>query len=74
VPAPSTTGLTPVMPPLLKAYLRLGAWVCGEPCWDPEFRVADVFVLLDVTRLDTRYARHFLRRPDLLAPDYAVAS
>ncbi len=37
----------PVVPPLLKAYLRLGAWVCGEPCWDEAFGVADIFVLLE---------------------------
>jgi putative hemolysin len=25
------------MPPLLKAYMRLGAKICGEPCWDEDF-------------------------------------
>ena len=34
------------MPPLLKAYMRLGAKICGEPCWDEDFQVADVFILL----------------------------
>lgn len=48
-------------PPLLKAYLRLGAYVCGEPCWDPDFQVADVFILLDRDKLPHRYQRHFLR-------------
>ncbi len=52
----------PCMPPLLKAYMRLGAQICGEPCWDPDFRCADVFVLLDVARLEARYHRHFLIR------------
>jgi putative hemolysin len=51
------------MPPLLKAYLRVGATICGEPCWDPDFGVADVFVLLDRADLDDRYARHFVERP-----------
>lgn len=46
-------------PPLLKAYLRLGAKICGEPCWDPEFQVADVFILLKRDELCPRYARHF---------------
>ncbi len=50
------------LPPLLKAYMRLGAQVCGEPCWDPAFNVADVFVLLNVEHLQKRYVRHFLRR------------
>ncbi len=65
----------PVVPPLLKAYLRLGAWVCGEPCWDEAFGVADIFVLLDVDRLETRYVRHFLERAGAAPPRlYAVAS
>jgi putative hemolysin len=47
------------MPALLKAYMRLGAKVCGEPCWDPDFQVADVFILLKRDELCPRYARHF---------------
>ena len=47
------------MPPLLKAYMRLGAKICGEPCWDKEFQVADVFILLKRDELCPRYARHF---------------
>ncbi|UVE18666.1 GNAT family N-acetyltransferase [Pseudomonas sp. LS44] len=47
------------LPPLLKAYMRLGAKVCGEPCWDPDFQVADVFILLKRDELCPRYARHF---------------
>jgi putative hemolysin len=50
-----------VVPPLLKAYLRLGARVCGPPCWDPDFNVLDLFILLDVKQLSPRYARHFLQ-------------
>lgn len=51
--------VTAELPPLLKAYMRLGAKVCGEPCWDPEFQVADVFILLKRDELCPRYARHF---------------
>jgi putative hemolysin len=47
-------------PPLLKGYLRCGAWVCGEPAWDPEFNSADFFMLLPMSRLTGRYARHLL--------------
>ncbi len=50
----------PDMPPLLKGYLRLGAYICGEPAWDPEFGTADVLVLLPMSRLNPRYAKHFL--------------
>lgn len=48
------------MPPLLRGYLRLGAWVCGEPAYDPDFAVADLYVLLSLDRIDPRYLRHFL--------------
>lgn len=47
------------MPPLLKAYLRLGAKICGEPSWDPAFQCADLFILLKREQLCPRYARHF---------------
>ncbi|KAF3998993.1 GNAT family N-acetyltransferase [Glaciimonas immobilis] len=52
-------GHVPVMPPLLKGYLRSGAWVCGDPAWDPDFHSADFFLLLPLARLDSRYARHY---------------
>nr|WP_258174831.1 GNAT family N-acyltransferase [Actinopolyspora mortivallis] len=47
-------------PPLLRGYLRLGAWVCGPPAHDREFDVADFFVLLDTARMDHRYLERFL--------------
>ena len=50
----------PKMPPLLKAYLSLGAKACGEAYWDRDFNCADIFMLLDVSELNPRYARHFL--------------
>ncbi len=50
------------MPPLLKAYLRIGARICGEACWDPDFKVADVFILLNMDHIPARYQRHFLDR------------
>lgn len=50
----------PPVPPLIKGYLRAGAWICGEPAWDPDFNTADLPVLLPMSRLDPRYARHFV--------------
>ena len=47
------------LPPLLRGYLRLGARICGEPAWDPQFNSADFLVLLARDRLQPRYARHF---------------
>lgn len=52
-----------VIPPtLLKAYLRQGAMICGEPYWDAAFGVADVFVLLDCDRISDRFVKHFIER------------
>jgi putative hemolysin len=50
------------LPRLLKAYVRLGAKACGEPCRDPDFGVADIFMLLDVDELNPAHSRHFLER------------
>lgn len=65
VPLPALDiGSTPAkLPPLVKAYVSLGARVAGEACWDEDFNVADLFMLLKVSDLAPRYARHFLRRP-----------
>lgn len=60
-PAPQLSAeITPRMPPLLRAYVSLGAKACGEACWDRAFNVADVFMLLKLRELDVRYGRHFL--------------
>jgi len=50
-----------VIPPLIKGYVRCGAWVCGDPAWDPDFNTADLLMLLPMSRLDSRYARHFMK-------------
>ncbi|MET9441236.1 GNAT family N-acyltransferase [Streptomyces sp. NPDC006610] len=48
------------LPPLLRGYVRLGAWVCGEPAHDADFGVADLYVLLPMSRVNARYLKHFL--------------
>ncbi|WP_018152538.1 GNAT family N-acetyltransferase [Leeia oryzae] len=47
------------VPPLIKGYMRAGAMVCGDPAWDPDFNTADLPLLLPMSRLNPRYARHF---------------
>ena len=42
-------------------YLRAGAWVCGEPAWDPDFNTADLLLLLPMSRMNPRYMRHFVK-------------
>jgi putative hemolysin len=61
-----------VIPALLKAYLRLGAQICGAPCWDADFKVADLFILLDMANLQRRYARHFVERVPSKSTQQAV--
>jgi len=51
-----------IIPPLIKGYLRLGAYIAGAPAWDPEFNCADLFILMPVLRMNERYAKHFMRR------------
>ncbi|MEC5385617.1 GNAT family N-acyltransferase [Uliginosibacterium sp. H3] len=50
------------LPALLKGYIRAGTRVCGAPAWDPDFNTADLLLLMPMSRLDPRYARHFLDR------------
>jgi L-ornithine Nalpha-acyltransferase len=47
------------MPPLLKAYLRVGAMI-GDGCVvDYDFGTTDVFVVLPIERIAARYIRHY---------------
>ncbi|MEI7456203.1 MAG: GNAT family N-acyltransferase [Nitrosomonadales bacterium] len=51
-----------IIPPLVKGYLRMGAYIAGEPAWDPEFNCADLFILLPVSRITARFSKHFMRK------------
>jgi len=51
-------------PPLIKGYLRAGAWICGEPAWDPDFNTADLPILLPMAKVSNRYAKHYLGQAD----------
>lgn len=48
-----------LLPPLLKAYMRIGAWVGPEAVIDADFGTTDVFVTLPISRIDPRYFAHF---------------
>lgn len=45
----------PVLPPLLRGYIRLGARVCGEPAYDAVFDVGDFLTIIDREHGDERY-------------------
>ncbi len=56
------TGQPSEPPPLIKGYLRAGAWIGGDPAWDPDFNTADLLIMMPMARVDQRYARHFMER------------
>lgn len=60
IPRRDFTAVAPLLPPLLKAYVRLGAKICGEPCWDPAFNCADLLIALRPAELQRRYVRRFV--------------
>ncbi|HEU4634610.1 MAG TPA: GNAT family N-acyltransferase [Edaphobacter sp.] len=47
-------------PKLLRAYLAIGAKICGEPAIDREFRTIDFLTLIDLQTLHPRIAARFL--------------
>lgn len=54
--------LSVLTPSLIKGYLRVGAYICGEPAWDAEFNCADFMMLLSVKQMNEHYARHFMNK------------
>ncbi len=47
------------MPPLIKGYLRLGAYVGDGAVIDRQFGTTDVLIILPVEKIDPRYFEHF---------------
>lgn len=50
------------VPPLIKGYLRAGAFICGEPAWDPDFNTADLPILMPIENISARYSKHFFEK------------
>jgi putative hemolysin len=47
------------LPPLIKGYLRLGAYIGNGAAIDPQFRTIDVLIVLPLATMAARYAAHF---------------
>lgn len=47
------------LPPLIKGYLRLGAFVGDGAVIDEQFQTTDVLIILPVEKIDPRYFGHF---------------
>ncbi|WP_206419888.1 GNAT family N-acetyltransferase [Minwuia thermotolerans] len=52
------------MPPLIKAYLRLGGVIGDGAVIDDQFGTIDVFVTVEMDRVGSRYYAHFDKRTD----------
>ena len=62
------------MPPLIKGYLRLGAYIGDGAVIDRQFGTTDVLIILPVEAIRTRYFAHFGNPDELpaeIAPDLA---
>jgi len=55
VPNPPETFRKELLGSLLKGYLKLGAKLVGEPVFDPIFRCYDLFVLLEMNKVNWDY-------------------
>jgi putative hemolysin len=60
-----------LMPPLIKGYLRLGAFTGDGAVIDKQFGTTDVLIVLPVSAIDTRYFSHF-GAPDEVLPNGAA--
>jgi putative hemolysin len=47
------------LPPLIKGYLRLGAYIGDGAVVDHEFGTTDVLIVLPVSAIKKRYIEHF---------------
>jgi len=59
------------LPPLIKGYLRLGAYIGDGAVIDHQFGTTDVLIILPVEAIKTRYFAHF---GSLEAPSSPIAS
>ena len=48
-----------LLPPLIKGYLRLGAFVSDGAVIDRQFGTTDVLIILPVSEIQARYVAHF---------------
>jgi len=58
---PPETSISAAVPKLFRAYLTVGAKICGPPAIDREFGTIDFLTLLDLQALPSIVRAHFLR-------------
>ena len=61
------------LPPLIKGYLRVGAYVGDGAVIDHQFGTTDVFVIMPVEAINSRYFDHFGAPDELVSAGTAVS-
>ena len=51
-----------MLPPLIKGYLRAGAFVGDGAVVDPEFNTTDVAIIVKTDLITDKYYRHYERQ------------
>ena len=51
-----------MLPPLIKGYLRAGAFVGDGAVVDPEFNTTDVAIIVKTDMITDKYYRHYERQ------------
>ena len=52
-------GVLRELPPLLRSYLHAGSQVYGHPALDKDFACSDLFTILDLTKLNKKFAERY---------------
>jgi putative hemolysin len=66
--AVNTRAAVKALPPLIKGYLRVGAYVGDGAVIDHQFGTTDVFIIMPVEAIRSRYFAHFGAPDELTAP------
>jgi L-ornithine Nalpha-acyltransferase len=66
--AVNTRAALKALPPLIKGYLRVGAYVGDGAVIDRQFGTTDVFMIVPVEAIKSRYFAHFGAPDELTAP------
>lgn len=73
--AVNTRAALKALPPLIKGYLRVGAYVGDGAVIDHQFGTTDVFIIMPVEAIKSRYFDHFGAPDEFaspIAPDFAA--
>ena len=61
MPLVSSQNASDKIPKLLRAYLAVGARICGPPAIDQEFKTIDFLTLMDLETLHPRVYARFMK-------------